>query len=169
MGRQKILIAKLKQNPQALLQSYEEIFSTLYAYFARRVAETAEIKFLVRATFLRAWAEIGRAEKADDCALDVWLYRRARLEWEKQLASRRHRSLSLYLDRKAEQSFCGRSPVLQDLFKELSPLEAELVRLKYFEKLTNMEIAQVLNIPSQEAGNKLYRALKKAAGLLGKI
>ncbi|MCC6643580.1 sigma-70 family RNA polymerase sigma factor, partial [Candidatus Peregrinibacteria bacterium] len=44
--------------------------------------------------------------------------------------------------------------------------DRELIRLKYFEEVSNLEIAQIMGISANNVGVKLYRALKKLKQLM---
>ena len=52
------------------------------------------------------------------------------------------------------------------LLEKLDYEERELIRLKYFEEISNIEIAEVMGITPNNVGVKLYRALKRLKQLM---
>ena len=55
---------------------------------------------------------------------------------------------------------------LQEAINDLDDLDREVLVLRHFEKLSNMETAQVLNIDPSEASRRYVRALKRLNGNL---
>jgi RNA polymerase sigma factor (sigma-70 family) len=48
----------------------------------------------------------------------------------------------------------------------LEPEEREIIRLKFFEEVSNIEIAEIMGLSANHIGVKVFRALKKVKQLL---
>jgi RNA polymerase sigma-70 factor (ECF subfamily) len=55
---------------------------------------------------------------------------------------------------------------IQALLVQLDQEEREIIRLKYFEEVSNIEIAEIMGINANHVGVKVYRTLKKLKQLL---
>ena len=51
---------------------------------------------------------------------------------------------------------------------QLEPEEREIIRLKFFEEASNIEIAEIMGLSANHIGVKVFRALKKVKQLLYK-
>jgi RNA polymerase sigma-70 factor (ECF subfamily) len=58
---------------------------------------------------------------------------------------------------------------LQELINGLDPLDREVLALRHFEELSNVEVAQVLGLSKTAASNRYLRALGRLKGLLEAI
>jgi RNA polymerase sigma factor (sigma-70 family) len=58
---------------------------------------------------------------------------------------------------------------VREALSELSPDEAELVRLQHMEGLTHNQIAERLNIPVGTVKSRSFRVHRRLAGLLGHL
>ena len=50
---------------------------------------------------------------------------------------------------------------VQTILAKLEPEEREILRLKFFEEMSNIDIAEVLGVSANHIGVKIFRALKK--------
>jgi RNA polymerase sigma-70 factor (ECF subfamily) len=58
---------------------------------------------------------------------------------------------------------------VRDALAELAPAQRELVRLAYFEQLTQKEIAERLGLPLGTVKSRTFHALKELRALLQEI
>jgi RNA polymerase sigma-70 factor (ECF subfamily) len=58
---------------------------------------------------------------------------------------------------------------VQQCLEELEPLDREVLALRHFEQLTNLETAQVLGISEAAASNRFVRALKRLRKIMMEI
>lgn len=59
-----------------------------------------------------------------------------------------------------------RYELLHNALEELSPLDREILQLRHFEELSNVEVAHVLNIEQKTASIRYVRALKRFQEIL---
>jgi RNA polymerase sigma-70 factor, ECF subfamily len=55
---------------------------------------------------------------------------------------------------------------LQEALNSMDPLDREILALRHFEQLTNLEAAQVLDIKDKTAGKRYLRAIKRLKEIL---
>lgn len=155
-----------KPDYDLFLQFYDEIFRQLYSYFSRRVKTKTEVHDLLRATFSRA-IRLGKDFSTENVSREVWFYRQAHVILsEYRGRAGKGEKIGGFLSPPREECFSYQDNFVRDLFKEFSFFEAELVWLKYFEKLANPEIAYVTGLAGSEVGGYIYKVLKKAQNLL---
>ena len=130
---------------------FDACFEDLYRYVARRVKDLSERERIVRASFLDALGQVQNTPK--DVSYLVFLYGLARpraAQWV------------------AQQPVV---PAAQDdqfgkMMGKLSLEEREILRLKFFEQVTDGDVMVVLGAEEGTVGQKIYRVLKRAHFLL---
>jgi RNA polymerase sigma-70 factor (ECF subfamily) len=55
---------------------------------------------------------------------------------------------------------------LEDALNAMDPIDREVLALRHFEQLTNVEVAEVLGIKGSAASNRYVRAVKRLKGIL---
>jgi RNA polymerase sigma-70 factor (ECF subfamily) len=50
---------------------------------------------------------------------------------------------------------------VQEVLNAMDPIDREILALRHFEQLLNVEVAQVLNLPESTASTRYVRALRK--------
>jgi len=55
---------------------------------------------------------------------------------------------------------------VQKVLDQLDDEEREIIRLKFFEEVSNIEIAEIMGLSANHIGVKVYRTLKKVKQLL---
>jgi len=157
--RQCIDAMKAGETRQFLLL-FDANFEAVYKYVARRVAEKAEVERIVRMTFLDA---LGQVENTPtDIGYSVWLYTLARPRAWEYIAkeSRPGKSGLISVDDKKQ------GEKVDKMLQKLSMEEREIMRLKFFEEVTDGDVMTILDIKEGEVGTKIYRVLKRAHLLL---
>ncbi len=166
-------------NEPELLQDfdklYEHFFSPIYAFVFRRIRPVETVEDIVSETFLKAYRHLDTFEYKHEGSLSAWLYTIARNEIFQHLRKTKDKE-TVALDDIAEPSvgadfvkeFDDRKlhDTVKALLEELPEEERELIRYKYFDELSNIEIAQILGISDNNATVRLHRAMKKFKNLL---
>lgn len=173
--RQAVAEMKAGDNAKFLLL-VESSFSDLYKYVFRRVKDSGEVERIVRTTFLDALGQIQNTPQ--DSSYLIFLYSLARsrvFEWMEQEAkaavAREEGQSSMESPQAAGEPLehgNSRSEflVFEKMMGKLSFEEREILRLKFFEQVTDGDILTVLELTEGTVGQKIYRVLKRAHFLL---
>jgi len=159
------LIARAQRNPQAFGPLYDRYVDRIYAYVQREVQNRALAQDIVSITFEKALKALPRY-RWRGTSFGAWLYQIARNEI--RMYYRRRKWLTPLLDRfkstfNVEQQVqrSQEQDVVVQAMQRLSTADQELLRLRYYEDLSNPEIAEVLNKSSGAVAVALHRALKR--------
>jgi RNA polymerase sigma-70 factor (ECF subfamily) len=165
------LVADVKEAPRDADLAFDRLYRSsrddVYAYVAGLLRDAAAAEEVTAAAFERAYRkrnrfDPGRGEPrawlfgiARNAALDE-LRRRGR---QAELTTEPVDAESLGASESTEDS--ERRLAISAALERLEPHERELVALKFFAGLANVEIARVLGISESNAGTKLHRAMTK--------
>jgi RNA polymerase sigma-70 factor (ECF subfamily) len=141
-----------------------------------------------------AWRILGNADDADEVVQDVFLQAHQfesrnevtnrvgllkRLTVCRSLDSLRRRRADVCLDdvpivdpeSGPEDQAIGNElqSRLRDVIKQLPEREAEVFCLRYFDRLTNQQIADTLNLTTAAVATALYKARNKLSGMLADL
>ena len=160
------LIERAKTDPDAFGELYEKYIERIYNYVYFRVGSVHDAEDLTARVFLKALNNLSRYRFVG-LPFSAWLYRIAH-----NLIANHHRDQSRRREIPIEDmavvniparlpaidASMGRAQEAEALWKminDLSPQKRELILLKFVEKLSNSEIAAVLN-KSESAIKSLY-------------
>jgi len=160
------LIERAKTDPDAFGELYERYIERIYNYVYFRVGSVHDAEDLTARVFLKALNNLSRYRFVG-LPFSAWLYRIAH-----NLIANHHRDQSRRREIPIEDmavvniparlpaidASMGRAQEAEALWKminDLSPQKRELILLKFVEKLSNSEIAAVLN-KSESAIKSLY-------------
>jgi RNA polymerase sigma-70 factor (ECF subfamily) len=150
----------------ALMRQHQEpIFR--FAYLL--MGDPDEAEDIAQETFIHAYRALDRFDSQRP--LRPWLLRIA-----SNLASNRRRSLGRYFaalqrafqqerpDQKSvEEHFgrAGRAHQVWEAVRQLKPVDAQVIYLRYFLDLSTEEVAQALNVPEGTVKSRLHRASER--------
>ena len=148
---------------------YDRLFPKVFAYVAFRIGREQDAEDLVAETFLRAAQGIAGFKRRQAGSLDAWLFRIAhnlvinyyRLHsWKspiplEDLANIEGDAVSPDEAALRRERFTH----LRQLIGGLAPRQQEVITLKFFGELRNLEIAKVLRIHEKTVAAYLCRAL----------
>lgn len=175
LEQEKKLVEAAKQDPANFAPLYDKYFEQIYRYVSRRVSDQDVAHDLVSQTFYDALAHIQSFEWRG-FAFGAWLYKIAHnnvLKWYRQ----KGRATVVELDegRNIEDKDIDYTSELkrdeerdevQVVLAELEPEEREIIRLKFFEEVSNVEIAEIMGLSANHIGVKVFRVLKKVKQLM---
>ncbi len=149
---------------EKFLLLFDANFEELYRYVYRRVSEIREVERIVRLTFLDALGQMNSTPT--DVSYLVWLYSLAKPRvWEniaKESVPEKRGLISV-----AEGAEMGENlSKLEKMMGKLSLEEREIIRLKFFEQVTDGDVMTVLGIEEGTVGTKIYRVLKRSHFLI---
>ena len=163
------LVQLAKEDPEAFGELYERYVTKIYNYIYYRVGDQDEAEDLTARTFFRALRKIGAYEERG-LPFSAWLYRIAHnlvANWHRSQSRRK----SVQLDELITASSDVTSPgamiekhedrvVLLDAISELPEDRQQLLILKFVERMSNAQIAQVMGRSESSIKSLYHRTLK---------
>ena len=148
-------------------QLYRSSVADVYAYVATLLGDRAAAEDVTAAAFERAWRK-RRTFDAGRGSPRAWLFGIARYAALDELR-RRKRVVAAppdSADPDAQALEDGvddamRRATVRAALRELEPRDRELVALKFYGELTNVELASVLRTSESNVGTRLHRAVAK--------
>jgi RNA polymerase sigma-70 factor, ECF subfamily len=143
-----------------LLDAY---FDDVYRYVARRTGEGQRAEEITSLTFLDALGQVQNTPT--DIGYQVWLYSLAKPRAWNEMAKNPGASAEVIADVEGDLKggLLGRT---RKMFGKLTLEEREILRLKFFEEVSDGDVMTVLGIEEGVIGPKIYRVLKRAHLLL---
>lgn len=164
MRNDKELLALLERDPErgmeALIAQYTP---TLCAVAARRVHESEEIRDLVNETFLEFYEHRERFDPAKGRLVDYLAVITDRLAVKSYHELNRLRTAAAEVQTDADDH-AAEAALRSDLaaaLEKLDPIDAQIVREKYYGGMTFKEIAASLGLPYETVKKRHQRSLKK--------
>lgn len=156
-------IEQMKEgNLKQFLMLFDANFDDLYKYVQRRVSNKVETERIVSLTFLDALGQIQSTPL--DSGYVIWLYGLAKTRVWNYLSKN---GFPKSHDFVAESE--GDAVMVKEAEKMISKLlleEREILRLKFFEEVTDGDVMAVLGVQDGAIGPKIYRVLKRVHFLL---
>lgn len=176
LEKEKKLIEAAQQDPDNFVALYDKYVDQIYRYVYRRAGNDKDVTHdLVSQTFLDALSHIGKFTW-QGYPFSSWLYKIAHnnvIKWYRKAGRSRYvpieeaRTVSDQTQNQKEklESVMAKEQI-EKLLDQLEEEEQEILRLKFFEEISNVEIANIMDLSISNVGVKVFRALKKAKGLL---
>jgi RNA polymerase sigma-70 factor (ECF subfamily) len=147
----------------------EEYSPALLAYFHRRV-DAAEAADLLNDTLLVVWRQ-ARAVPDDDDQARMWMYGIARRVLATHRRSHRRRS-ALHERLQAELTNVSTEDpdevrALREALTRLPEIDQEIIRLVHWDGFSQVEVAQLLEMPEATVRSRHQRARQRLRALLG--
>jgi RNA polymerase sigma-70 factor (ECF subfamily) len=150
---------------------FDTHYPRLYAYVRSQVADPTTAEDLTAAAFERAFSRSHSYDPAKG-SFATWLFRIAHNLVINHYTAASRKPIHYELDEAAEISTADLSPEQQILRQEqhriltetittLSERDQEIIQLKFFGRLTNREIAEVMELNEKTVSVIILRALQK--------
>ena len=169
------LVQEAQQDPEKYVLLYDKYFDQIFRYVYRRVSDKDTVEDLVSQTFYDAFAHLKSFEWRG-YPFSSWLYKIAHnnvLKWYREQSRGQkvgldeiHELADLDVDQKRDASQKEEQHEIQLVMEKLDAEEREIIRLKFFEEVSNIEIAEIMGLSANHIGVKVYRTLKKVKQLL---
>jgi len=169
------LVQEAQQDPQQFAVLYDKYFDQIYRYVYRRVSDKDTVHDLVSQTFYDALSHIKSFEWRG-YPFSSWLYKIAHnnvLKWYREQSKGQKVNLDdineiadLTVDQNRDAVVKEKQAEVQKVLDQLDDEEREIIRLKFFEEVSNIEIAEIMGLSANHIGVKVYRTLKKVKQLL---
>ena len=150
---------------------FDEYYPKLYAYIRSQVASQEIAEDITAGAFERAFRS-NHTYDADKGSFATWLFRIGRNLVINHYASTSRKPVPYNLDEAVEVSATDPSPeqqiirkeqrqVLLDLLSSLPERDQEIISLKFFGRLPNKKIAEVMDLKEKTVSVIILRALQK--------
>lgn len=169
------LVEAAKKDPDKFMDLYEKYYDQLYRYVYRRVSDSDVAYDIVSQTFMNALSHLS-SFTWQGYPFSSWLYKIAHnnvIKWYRKANKQNHipieeaRGVS---DQNRNQKELTDATIAKEhinaMMEKLNEDEREILRLKFFEGLSNIEIAEIMDLSVSNIGVKVFRTLKKAKGYL---
>lgn len=170
------LIEAVKKNPDKFVDLYEKYHDQIYRYVYRRAGGDKDVTHdLVSQTFMDALSHV-KSFTWQGYPFSSWLYKIAHnnvIKWYRK--SGRNNYVPIEEARNVSDKQRGQQEVVDavlakeqvdKIMTRLENDEREILRLKFLEGLSNIEIAEIMDLSVSNIGVKVFRTLKKAKGFL---
>ncbi|MBA4336431.1 hypothetical protein C0416_01480 [bacterium] len=170
------LVEAVKKDPEKFGDLYERYYDQIYRYVYRRAGGDQDVTHdLVSQTFMDALSHM-KSFTWQGYPFSSWLYKIAHnnvIKWYRKAGNRNYLPIEEAInvsnqdrDQKELTDASIAKSQINAMMVKLEEDEREILRLKFFEGLSNMEIADVMGLSVSNIGVKVFRTLKKAKGFL---
>lgn len=141
---------------------FDAYFPDLYRYVARRIGQGERANEIVRLSFLDALGQVQNTPA--DTSYPIWLYSLAKPRvWDEiERVTPRHGGPKAVAGDNSEDEAVR----FDKMLKKLSFEEREILRLKFFEEVSDGDVMTILALEEGLIGPKIYRVLKRVHFLL---
>ena len=157
--------------PEDFATLFDENYPKLYAYIRSQVANQETAEDITATTFERAFSR-SHMYDADKGSFATWLFRIAHNLVINHYASTSRKPAQYSLDEAMEISVAELSPeqqvirqeqhhILMELLSSLPERDQEIISLRFFGRLSNRKIAEILELKEKTVSVIILRALQK--------
>lgn len=165
------LIKQASHNQVAFQVLYHQYFARVYAYVAAKIQDKRDAEDLVSDIFLQAMRGIATFRNRHDLSFAAWIFTIARNAVTDQYRRLAHNAGEIELDVAAldevdspalDQLFIRQENAaeIRDLLDTLPERRRDVLMLRYFSGLRNLEIAQVLEIDERTVASHISLGLR---------
>lgn len=176
LEQEKRLIEAAQKDQDKFIDLYDKYIDQIYRYVYRRTNGDSDVAYdLVSQTFLDALGHIKKF-KWQGYPFSSWLYKIAHnnvIKWYRKAGRERYTPIEEAYslsdktqDQKADLDSKMAKDQVNEILDQLDKEEQEILRLKFFEDVSNVEIADIMGLSVSNVGVKVFRALKKAKAFL---
>lgn len=168
--QESILVEKAKTDNDAFAELYDSYFPQLYGFVLKRIGQKEVTEDIVSVVFIKVFTHLNGYKKKD-CSFKSWLYRiavNAIIDHHRKHSVKKEITVEEFpeiVDDNQDQEQMLRKmenqKIVQSLLDEMPSAYQKILQLKFFSELSNLEIAEVLDVSPNNVGVLLYRALKK--------
>lgn len=166
------LLRSIQKDKKNFSKLYEEYFQLVHNYLRKRMHNKSLSEDLASEVFEKAYRAIGDF-RWQGISLSAWIFRIARnlLTDYYRKSTKRKRTISLTeieemfedtsVSLYADYARGEEERVLYDALREFKELDQHLIYYKFFEDLSNKEIAKITGLAESNVGTRLYRIRRK--------
>lgn len=165
LAQEKQLVKRAKESLEAFDSLYEHYLPRIYGYIMNRCRSKEIAEDVTSQTFIKAMAKV-KTFKYKGFTFGAWLYRIAhnslidyfRKNPNRKIAEAEEVESDEKADTRAEQ--LERQRIILEALKKLPKQYQEILSLKFFEDMSNEEMAEILGCKKATLAVKLHRSLK---------
>jgi RNA polymerase sigma-70 factor (ECF subfamily) len=168
--RERLQIEAAQRDPRRFAEVYDEHFSRVYAYVARRVGNRAEAEDVTAEVFHQALANLARFEWRG-APFAAWLYRIAgNLIADRWRKSEKERGTPLQADPPSSEEIteAEERATLFQLVEELPADQRRVIAMRFAEGRSAAEIGKAMKKTAGAVRQLQFRALENLRARLGK-
>lgn len=166
-------IEKAKKDPKQFRFLYEKYYKQIFLFINRRTDDENTSADITQQVFLKAMQHLGNYEYRG-IPFSAWLYRIAsnevmqhfRDQSKERVVCLDASDLSDLIDEKDSGLDYERRESVFKAIKKLHAAEIELIEMRFFEKRSFKEIADIKGITENNAKTKTYRVIEKIKSLI---
>lgn len=170
-----LLIEAAKKNPRRFALLYDRYYRQIFLFVYKRIDEEESTADVTSQVFLKAMQNLPKYQ-FKGVPFSAWLYRIAINEINQHFReSKASRAISMestqitdMMDEVSEDATDVNISRMMEAIQQLAPDEVQLIELRFFERMSFKEVADVYNITENNAKVKMYRLLTKMKKLMGK-
>jgi len=164
------IVVQAKTDDQAFSFLYEYYFPKIYYFILKRVGHKEAAEDLVSGVFLKVFGKLKSFKVEHEMSFKAWIYRIATNSLTDYYRRQSRKSevdldslteLADVKDAGEEAAGADDAKLVRTCLADLPPRDREILELKFFAELSNLEIAETRKISANNAGVLIYRALKK--------
>ncbi len=173
LQKEQQLVEEAKRSLSAFDQLYEYYLPKILAYVMNRTANKAVAEDVTSQTFVKAMIKI-KSFEYKGFTFGAWLYRIAHntlidyYRKHKELEIPEYHQAVAEEDSEQEAQQSERQRILLETLRKLPDQYQQILSLKFFEEMSNDEIALVLGCKKETLAVKLHRSLKAFEKVLKK-
>lgn len=171
LSNENMLVVQAKTDDQAFTALYDFYFPKIYSFVFKRTGSREVTEDIVSTTFIKVFTGLKTFQAKNENSLAAWLYRIAGNKLIDYYRSQGRKPV-INIDSIAEPVDSSQNPhlelisqlnreVIQKVLASLPARDQQILHLKFFADLDNVEIAQTLEIKANNVGVCLFRALKR--------
>lgn len=171
MDYEKNLVWRASRDPAAFQALYEHYFDRVYRYVAARVSNPQDTEDVVSDIFLLVMTRLKHFRNNNKHSFAAWIFTISRNAIVDFYRHRERLPVQVSIDEWVEQYSYDvgldeqliereHAEVVRSLLQILPKRRREVVMLRYFAELRNLEIAQVLDIDERTVASHLSKGLK---------
>lgn len=166
-----MIVEQAKTDDRSFAVLYDFYFPKIYFFIIKRVGQKEAAEDIVSAIFLKVFTNLRTFRPKNDYSFAAWLYRIANNKLIDYYRGQGRRA-TVNIENITEPSDECQDPqadsirslnraIVEKTMASLSSRDQQILQLKFFAELDNIEIAQSLGIKPNNVGVWLFRALKR--------
>jgi len=171
------LARQAKTDDQAFSVLYNFYFQKIYSYVIKRVGNQEIAEDIVSETFLKTFKNIDKYEH-QGYTFGAWVYKIATnnmIDYYRKTGRQKTVDIEAIAepvsDRPSPEKYAEKSEdqrMVLGIIAKMNVKDQQVLNLKFFAEMSNIEISETLGITANNAGVIVYRALKKFQKLYDK-
>lgn len=167
------LVEKAKESLEAFEELYEYYLPKIYSYIYNRTADKELTEDITSKTFVKVMTKI-RTFRYQGYSFGSWLYKIAHntlidyYRKNKRVSESHKQELKENHGATNQINDVERKLIVLEVLRDLPAQYQEILSLRYFEGLSNEEIARILGCRKDSVAVKIHRAIKSFRKIIGK-